>query len=365
MISKGKKIILVVGARPNYMKIAPVIKGLNKLGVKNHILVHTGQHYDKNMSEVFFEQLDLPKPEIFLGVGSNSHARQTADILIKFEEVLYKYQASIVIVAGDVNSTLACALVAVKLNIPVAHIESGLRSFDMSMPEEVNRILTDKISNILFVSEESGMRNLQREGVHQDKIFFVGNCMIDSLKQHIKIAISKRPWGHYNLSKGEYGILTLHRPSNVDDIELFKGQLKNISILSKQMKILFPAHPRTLKIIKKYHIKLPNTVIIIDPLPYLQFIGLMSASKLIITDSGGVQEESTFLGINCLTLRENTERPVTINFGTNHLIGSNPDNILPEAKKILSSLVKLKEPPKKWDGKAGERIASIIKSYIS
>ena len=342
------------------MKMAPVISAISKLDIDN-ILVHTGQHYDKNMSKVFFEELGLPDPDNFLGVGSSSHASQTAKILIEFEKQCLKRKPSLVVVAGDVNSTLACALVAVKLNIPVAHVEAGLRSFDNTMPEEINRILTDRISDLLFTTEDSGTQNLINEGVPKEKIHFVGNCMIDSVTKFIPLAKEMAPWSEYGLNRNDYCLITLHRPSNVDSRKDIVKIITMLNRMSEKIHIVFPVHPRTQKSIKNCSITLSDNIRLLDPLPYIEFLGLMSNAKLVVTDSGGIQEETTFLNIQCLTIRNNTERPVTVRLGTNHLVGTDPEKVISIFYEILNGRIKKGHTPQKWDGKAGQRIAEIIR----
>lgn len=361
------KIALVVGARPNFMKAAPLLKAMRRSSFFDPILIHTGQHYDFLMSDKFFQDLRLPKPDIFLGVGSGSHAEQTAKIMIASEKSLFKTKTSLpdlVIVVGDVNSTLAVALTAKKIGVPVAHVEAGLRSFDEAMPEEINRVLTDHISNFLFTTEESANKNLKREGINSKRIYFVGNVMIDSLRQNqLKISQSSI-LKQLNLKKGAYGVLTLHRPTNVDNKKSFLRILKALNVIQKQLPIIFPVHPRTKKQIeslglKNYFQKLKNLVLI-DPLGYIDFMKLMSCAKLVFTDSGGLQEETTVFGVPCLTLRNNTERPVTVQKGTNIIVGDNTEKIIKETRKILSGNVKKGTIPKNWDGKSAERIIKVL-----
>lgn len=347
------KIISVVGARPNFMKIAPIIREMNKYNDITSILVHTGQHYDKNMSESFFKDLNIPYPDYNLGIGSGSHAEQTAKIMIEFEKVCIKEKPDIVIVVGDVNSTIACALVAKKMNIKVAHVEAGLRSFDWDMPEEINRILTDRISDYLFVTEQSAIDNLKKEGFDDSKIFFVGNVMIDSLLDNIdkKTDIVKR----LNLKSKDYCVITLHRPSNVDNkekLEYILDILNNIPF-----RIVWPIHPRTLKNIESFGLKEETkNFLLLDPLGYLDFITLISECKFVLTDSGGIQEETTYLGIPCITMRENTERPSTITLGTNKLLIKKEDIL-----NAIKNLNKNHSIPPLWDGKTAERIIKILR----
>ncbi len=362
------KIISVVGARPNFMKIAPLIKAIEKYNSSNdgnyiqHVLCHTGQHYDQQMSDVFFEHLNLPKPDYYLGVGSGSHAYQTANIMIEFEKVLLKENPDLVIVVGDVNSTIACSLTAIKLGIKVAHIEAGLRSFDRTMPEEINRILTDAISDFLFVTEKSGINNLLKEGISEDKIFFVGNLMIDSLLYSLPLSDKSRILTRYNLKPKEYSVLTLHRPSNVDDYEQLKRIVAFINYISEKKKVLFPIHPRTSKNLTRFNLteQLNGNVIFIEPLGYQDFIKLVKESLFVITDSGGIQEETTYLGIPCITLRNSTERPVTVEIGTNYLVGNDLSLTYSIVLDILNGKSKKGKIPELWDGKASERIVNIL-----
>jgi len=379
------KVMHIVGARPNFMKISPVLKEMSRYPKKfDHLLVHTGQHYNKEMSKFFFNDLRLNKPDIYLGVGSGSHAEQTGKIMIKFEKVCFQERPNLVIVVGDVNSTIACALVAAKLCIPIAHIEAGLRSFDRTMPEEINRLLTDQIAEYLFTTCEEANQNLIREGVSENKIFFVGNTMVDTLLTHMKTAnksfILEKLGLRRNNEVRKYAVVTLHRPSNVDKSESLKGILVALNELSKEIPIIFPAHPRTIKQIKYFNLlemvnyeenflsnKLMKTnckVMALPPLGYIDFLCLLSNSTIVLTDSGGIQEETTILGIPCLTLRNNTERPITIKEGTNIIVGNNPDKIIKEALRVLKNGIRRKKNPKYWDGKAAKRIVSVLKEKI-
>jgi len=310
-----KKIISVVGARPNFMKVAPIHKAFQKFNSEvRHLICHTGQHYDKKMSKVFFEDLEMPYPDFYLGVGSGSHAEQTANVMIEFEKVLLSEKPDLIIVVGDVNSTVACSLVASKLNIKVAHVEAGLRSFDRAMPEEINRLLTDSISDYLFVSEKSGLVNLKNEGISQNKVHFVGNVMIDSLIYYLPKAERSSILRTYGLTSFKYLLVTLHRPSNVDSKDFLKDLMKLFENLSVERQILFPVHPRTKKnlIEAGYGNNHNRNVILTEPIGYIDFLSLTKNAELIITDSGGIQEESTYLGVQCLTVRNITERPVTV-----------------------------------------------------
>ena len=367
-----KKIMLIAGARPNFVKIAPLLRELNKY--KKHfstVLVHTGQHYDFTMSEVFFRDLNIPKPDIYLNVGSGSHAFQTAKIMMAFEKVLLQEKPYLVVVVGDVNSTVACSLVAAKFNIKIAHVEAGLRSFDRTMPEEINRVLTDALSDYLFVSEKSGLKNLNKEGVSSEKVFFVGNVMIDSLMANaIKINRSSILKCLFN-QKGQsgeqfppYAVITLHRPSNVDSIQALSEIYTILKKVSGHIKIIYPIHPRTIKMIQMHKYlqefeRLKNLKMI-APLGYIDFIKLVSSAAFVLTDSGGIQEETTVLGIPCLTMRTNTERPITIKKGTNHLVGRDVNNILEQIKLILNGKAKKGAVPELWDGKSAERIINIV-----
>jgi len=369
------KIILVAGARPNFVKIAPLIWELKKRqkilksGKIEYLFVHTGQHYDDEMSKIFFQDLNLAFPDINLGVGSASHAVQTSKIMINFEKVCNKEQPDIVIVVGDVNSTIACTLVATKLGIKTAHIEAGLRSFDRSMPEEINRIITDSISDFLFITCEDANKNLLKEGIDKEKIYFVGNIMIDTLLKFKKRAEKKNTFKKFGLNKKNYALLTLHRSSNVDKKASLEKILRAIKIISYKIPLIFPTHPRTKKFIKDHNlssiINNLNSIILIKPLGYLEFLNLMINAKFVLTDSGGIQEETTALKIPCLTLRKNTERPITIKIGTNMLVGNDESKILINTEKILKNNYKNNcKIPKYWDGNTSKRIISIILNNI-
>lgn len=354
----------VVGARPNFMKMAPVVRALQNIQL-SQILVHTGQHYDTNMSQVFFDELGLPQPDIYLEVGSDTHARQTARVMAAFEDVCLHYQPDLVVVSGDVNSTLAAAVVATKLHIPVAHIEAGLRSFDRAMPEEINRVLTDHISDLLFTTEEVGNRHLANEGIEPEKVYFVGNCMVDTLLQHVNKAVEQSPWTQHNILPGQYALLTLHRPSNVDDRSVFTKLLGDLGHISRHVPVLFPVHPRTQHNIQEWHIQLPETIRLIPPQPYLAFLGLMAKAKYVLTDSGGVQQETTMLNVPCLTLRTTTELPATIIHGTNMLVGTDPVEIENAVLKIMNADWQLSVQPPLWDGRASQRIVAVIQEWVS
>jgi len=356
-MKKSVKIIHVVGARPNFIKIASILRACKKAPEIESILVHTGQHYTKNMSKAFFEELDIPVPDINLEVGSGSHAKQAAEIMKRFEPVVLKHNPDAVLVVGDVNSTVACALVAVQLGIKTIHVEAGLRSFDRTMPEEINRVLTDAISDFLFVTEPSGVTNLKREGIDGAKVHFVGNVMIDTLEFYREKAGNSHILDDLNLRAGKYAVVTLHRPGNVDQRQALRKILKGLAEIQKEIKIVFPVHPRTLKQLQN-HENMPN-ILIIEPLGYLDFLKLMTESKLVITDSGGIQEETTILGIPCLTVRENTERPITITKGTNILVGADADKIISGYRESLNRVGSCTRP-KFWDGKASERIIRVL-----
>jgi UDP-N-acetylglucosamine 2-epimerase (non-hydrolysing) len=336
------------------MKAAPVLRALNGAGFQQS-LVHTGQHYDANMSDVFFRELDIPEPDINLAVGSGSHAQQTAGIMAGFEPVVLQRKPDLVVVYGDVNSTVAAALVCAKLQIPVAHVEAGLRSNDRSMPEEINRLLTDQLADFLFTPSEDGDRNLEREGIPQERIHLVGNVMIDTLVRLLPRALEKKKKD----SPARYALVTLHRPSNVDDPEVLHQILSSMLSVSKDLAVIFPAHPRTRERISQFHLA-TNGLRVCDPLPYLEFLGLQAGATVVITDSGGMQEETTFLGVPCLTLRANTERPITVEMGTNMLIGNDTKRLRRELAKILEGRQKKGAIPPLWDGHAGQRIARIL-----
>ena len=381
-----KTIIHVVGARPNFMKIAPIFVSFEKQNQKNNspfidqFIVHTGQHYGKEMSESFFSDLGIPDPHFNLNVGSGSHAFQTANIMLSFEGVLNELSPNLVIVVGDVNSTVACAITAKKLGIRVAHVESGLRSFDRSMPEEINRILTDSISDLLFTTEQSANINLNNQGISSEKIFFAGNTMIDSLVLQLENAAQINTLENINLTGSgsdhfKYGLLTMHRPANVDCPTVLAGFLESFISLSDDTPILFPAHPRTIKQIKENKLEsifssteevLLNKkgMVLIDPLGYYDMLNLMRSADYVITDSGGIQEETTYLGIPCFTIRENTERPVTTDHGTNILVGQNHKLLSDEVSKITTRKQKKGTIPPLWDGKASERIVDTLTNSL-
>ena len=357
-MDKKIKILNIVGARPNFMKISPIIDEMKKHPDQiEPILVHTGQHYDEKMSKLFFEDLGMPEPDIYMGVGSGSHAEQTAKIMIDFEKIIIEEKPDLVLVVGDVNSTIACALTASKLGVKIAHVEAGLRSFDREMPEEINRILTDQLSDFLFLTEKSAKVNLLNEGKREDQIHFVGNVMIDTLLKNKERSDKSNIIEQLSLKKGEYALLTMHRPSNVDNDEVFNGIITALVEISKQIKIVFPVHPRTKKQLSKLD---EGNIEFTEPLGYLDFLKLMTDAKLMLTDSGGIQEETTILGVPCLTMRKNTERPITIDEGTNILVGVDKDAIISNAMNVLNGEGKRGSIPEKWDGQASKRIIEIL-----
>ena len=358
------RIISIVGARPNLPKIAPLIREMQRHPEIEPLLVHTGQHYDENLSNIFFRQMGIPEPHMNLGVGSGTHAEQTAEILKRVEPILLKQQPDLVLVVGDVNSTIAVSLAAVKMGIPVAHVEAGLRSFDRSMPEEINRVLTDALAKYLFVTENDAVENLLKEGRPREFIHLVGNVMIDSLFHFLPVAQQSRIGDELGLRNGKgwqsFGVLTLHRPSNVDSTEKLAEILGAIDAIAKQVPIVFPVHPRTQQRLSQGGIKRYPQLRLIQPLGYLDFLCLLSNATLALTDSGGIQEETTALGVPCLTLRENTERPITISQGTNVLVGTNPSKIAAATEQVLRGDGKRGRTPPFWDGHAAERIVEIL-----
>jgi UDP-N-acetylglucosamine 2-epimerase (non-hydrolysing) len=387
------KIINVVGARPNFMKIAPIVDAINKHNgdLENNspryienVIVHTGQHYDEKMSKLFFEDLAIPEPDIDLGVGSSTHAEQTAEIMKRFEPILLQEKPDYMLVVGDVNSTIACALTASKLGVKIIHVEAGLRSFDRTMPEEINRVLTDAISDILFTSERSAEDNLRSEGVSKEKIFFVGNVMIDTLLKQKKKASESAVLLQLGLNgsgdktqktgPSDYAVVTLHRPGNVDSKKQLQEIMDAISVISREVPVVFPIHPRTKQRLIDFDLDhlarsirkkaVGPGIFLLEPLGYLDFLHLMTNSRLVLTDSGGMQEETTVLGIPCLTLRHNTERPVTVTEGTNRIVGTDRQKIIKEGLAALDGAIPRGRIPEMWDGKAAERIVEIIlKNY--
>jgi len=362
------KILNIVGARPNLPKIGPLMREMGRHPQIEPILVHTGQHYDEKLSDIFFRQMGIPAPHVNLEVGSGSHATQTAEILKRIEPVLLERKPDLVLVVGDVNSTIAVSLAAVKLGIPVAHVEAGLRSFDRAMPEEINRILTDALADYLFITEEDAAEHLLKEGRPKEAIFFVGNVMIDSLRHFLPIAQKSAIGGELSLKNGVHGgnawkrfaVLTLHRPSNVDSTQKLTELLGAIDAVAQEIPVIFPVHPRTQQRLTQAGIQHHPNLKLIPPVGYLDFLCLLSKAALVLTDSGGIQEETTALGVPCLTLRENTERPITISQGTNLLVGTDPAKIVAAAREVLSGKSKAGRIPPLWDGHAAERIVEIL-----
>ena len=367
MKAKKVKIILVAGARPNFMKIAPLYWGLQKESSIEFSICHTGQHFDEKMSQTFFNEFDLPKPKYNLGISGGSHAEQTARIMVEFEKILLQENPDLIVVVGDVNSTVACSLTASKLGIKIAHVEAGLRSFDRTMPEEINRIVTDSISDLLFVSEQSGMSHLKHEGIDDKKFFFVGNIMIDTLIHLLPQITESTIAETLHISNEKFILTTFHRPSNVDDVKYLNELITFFQNIALYGKIVFPIHPRTKANFEKAGLleKLESLVILTPPLGYIDFVALQKNATLIITDSGGVQEESTWLGVPCVTVRNNTERPITVTQGTNILAGTDLQKVFKEVEKIVLHGKKVSIKPELWDGKAAERILSIIKEKIT
>jgi UDP-N-acetylglucosamine 2-epimerase (non-hydrolysing) len=374
-VSQARRSILcVVGARPNFMKIAPIMAALGDFRSELAVsLVHTGQHYDVAMNHQYFEALGIPKPDVNLEVGSGSHAAQTAEVMRRFEPVMDEKRPSAVLVVGDVNSTLACALVASKKGVPVIHVEAGLRSLDRSMPEEINRILTDQISDLLFITERSGQANLLREGIAASRIRFAGNVMIDTLRNNLERAV---PVSHILKDVGReaflnghdrYAVITMHRPSNVDDADTLQALLDTVLKISSRLPVIFPMHPRTKSMIEKFHLeKMLNVpgLLQLPPMGYLEMLGLMKDARVVMTDSGGIQEETTALGVPCITLRNNTERPITVDEGTNTVAGQDPAKILEIFDEIMQSGGKAGRIPEYWDGQASIRIAAAIREWL-
>jgi UDP-N-acetylglucosamine 2-epimerase (non-hydrolysing) len=363
-MQSAARILVVAGARPNFVKVAPIIDELRAMRGIRPVFVHTGQHYDFQMSEAFFQDLALPTPDHYLNVGSGTHAEQTARVMLAFEPVLLSEKPDIMVVVGDVNSTLACAVTAAKLGVAVAHVEAGLRSFDATMPEEINRRLTDAISDYLFTPSQDGDENLLREGVAPERIHFVGNVMIDTLRRHESAARAKKVYERYGLEAGRYAVLTLHRPANVDDPDVLGGMLAALAPVATRMPILFPAHPRTqqrlgLAAVADVVGGMPG-LRVCDPLGYLDFLGILAQARLVLTDSGGIQEETTALGVRCLTLRNNTERPITVTRGTNTIAGTDPARIAEAAVVALDAPMPATEGPPLWDGRTAGRIARIL-----
>ncbi|SLM28689.1 UDP-N-acetylglucosamine 2-epimerase [Desulfamplus magnetovallimortis] len=359
------KIFLIAGARPNFMKIAPIARALDSHNPLTYKIVHTGQHYDQNMSDIFFQELGIRQPDYHLGAGGGTHAQQTARIMTGFEDICTNERPDMVIVVGDVNSTLACSVVAKKMQIKVAHVEAGLRSFDLSMPEEINRMVTDAISDLFFVTEEQGMVNLIKEGKPESALHFVGHVMIDNLFYQLKkleeMDPETLPYNDFKQAHSDYGVVTLHRPSNVDNRDVFEGIMGTLAKVSESLPLIFPIHPRTRKNMEVFGIEPADNVHLVEPLSYMAFLNLWKDAEVALTDSGGLQEETTALGIPCLTIRENTERPITITEGTNELVGTSREAILNAFGRIIAREWKQGQRPKFWDGRASERIVEILK----
>lgn len=369
--SKPFRVLCVVGARPNFMKIAPLMRAFEAEPALEGILLHTGQHYDEAMKASFFEQLGIPEPDVDLGVGSGSHAVQTADIMRRFEPELDRLRPGAVLVVGDVNSTIACGLVAAKKGVPVIHVEAGLRSWDRTMPEEINRVLTDQISDLLFTTERAAAHHLEREGIDLARVHFVGNVMIDTLLYNRPRAtraadlLARLSGGERLLGEKGYGLLTLHRPSNVDEPDVLRRLLMVLRELSEALPLVFPVHPRTRARIEAAGLEgqLGGEMLVLPPLGYLDMLGLMDSARLVLTDSGGIQEETTALGVPCITLRENTERPITVTEGTNTVVGTDPKSIRAAFQAVLDGAGKTGRIPESWDGRAAERIAAAIVAW--
>jgi UDP-N-acetylglucosamine 2-epimerase (non-hydrolysing) len=363
------KIINIVGARPNLMKIAPLMNAYAGCDAIEPLLVHTGQHYDENMSDLFFRQLGIPEPDLNLEIGSASHAVQTAEIMKAFEPVVLEHKPDAVLVVGDVNSTIACGTVAVKLGVKLIHVEAGLRSFDRTMPEEINRMITDAISDLLFCTEQSGVDNLRREGVSEDKIHFVGNVMIDTLLKHRVEADRSKILEELGLVSGGYAVVTLHRPANVDNRENLGGLIEALESIQNDAVVVFPAHPRTRAKFEEFEmgdrLAAMSNLRVLDPIGYLDFLKLIGSAQVVLTDSGGIQEETTILKIPCLTLRENTERPITLEVGSNRLVGVDPAKIIAAYREIAAGDAPASKVPPLWDGRAAGRIVDILQRAFS
>src|SRR5256884_6804203 len=368
LMSRRLKILNIVGARPNLPKIAPLLREMQRHPEIQPVLVHTGQHYDEKLSDVFFRQMGIPAPDFNLEVGSGSHAWQTAEILKRIEPLLIEQKPDLVLVVGDVNSTIAASLASVKLSIPVAHVEAGLRSFDRTMPEEINRVLTDALADHLFVTEEDAIANLLKEGRPRNRIHLIGNVMIDALHQFLPLAQKSNIGSELGLLNGNgfvpFAVLTLHRPSNVDSMQTLEKLLSAIDAVAEELPVIFPVHPRTESRLKDASVKHHPRLRLIPPVGYLDFLCLLDRSSLVLTDSGGIQEETTALGVPCLTLRENTERPITVTEGTNQLVGQDSTKIVNAAREILGGKAKEGKVPQLWDGHAAERIVEILSGEI-
>ena len=366
-------VYLVAGARPNFMKIAPIVRAFQAQQALSFKIIHTGQHYDRDMNEVFFEELGIPQPDVFMAAGGGSHAQQTAKIMVGFEELCTAERPAAVLVVGDVNSTLACSIVAKKLNIPVAHVEAGLRSGDMSMPEEINRLVTDSISDWFFVTEPAALEHLKREGKSDDVVYYVGHVMVDNvlfqadkLERADTSGFETAAFKAARKEKGErYGVVTLHRPSNVDDAANFARIGAALREISNELPLIFPVHPRTRANLEKFGIDLGPNITLAGPQAYMAFLNLWKDAAVVLTDSGGLQEETTALGVPCVTIRENTERPVTVDEGSNVLAGTDPEKIMAEARKVLRGEGKTGRRPHLWDGKAAERIVAILAEQLA
>lgn len=359
------KIISVVGARPNFIKISPIHKAFQSYNI-DHKICHTGQHFDEKMSKIFFDELEMPKPDFYLGISGGSHASQTAGIMLEFEKILNREKPDMIIVPGDVNSTMATSLVAAKAGIKIAHVESGLRSFDREMPEEINRIVTDTLSDLLFVSEKSGVQHLKAEGVSDNKIHFVGNVMIDSLVYYMPKIDRSHAAEELELEKGKYILVTFHRPSNVDHVEYLVELTQFLNNISEYGKVVFPVHPRTRNNLNQHHLmnRFNENILLLDPIGYIDFLNLTKNAALVVTDSGGIQEETTFLNIQCITVRNNTERPVTVTQGTNRLIGTNLALVRDTVEKVMKGQKKNGTIPELWDGHTAERIVDILSGFL-
>ncbi len=360
----GVKLAVIAGARPNFMKVAPLMRALARCPGFEAVLIHTGQHYDDNMSGQFFRDLGIPEPAFHLEVGSGSHAQQTAEIMKRLEPVLSQSKPDGIIVVGDVNSTMAGALVAKKMGIAVIHAEAGLRSFDRTMPEEINRVVTDSITDVFLITEESGRTNLLREGIAPERIHLVGNLMIDSLRANLEQAHKSDIRTRLGLQDRPYGLVTLHRPANVDDEAALRSILEALGAIAREVPLYWPVHPRTRARLENGNRSIPPCIHLLDPLGYLDFLCLQANSTVVLTDSGGIQEEATVLGVNCLTLRDNTERPVTIELGTNRLAGTRRDSILAAWRETRDRPRQGQLPPL-WDGRAGERCVAVLRDYFS
>jgi len=362
-----KLIDIIAGARPNFIKISPVIYELQKRaemgGALSYRLIHTGQHYDPKLSETFFEQLDIPRPDVNLEVGSDTQAEQTGLIMSGYEKILLDSPSDLCLVVGDVTSTMACSIAAQKLGVPVAHVEAGIRSGDWSMPEEINRMVTDSITNWFFTTSEVANKNLRKQGISDDRIFFVGNTMIDTLLLNLNRFKKPEFWAEFSLKKREYFVLTLHRPANVDELHSFSQLLKTIGKSTRGLPVIFPVHPRTAKTLNKVDL-LPKNIFLVEPQSYLEFNYLVRYAKAVITDSGGITEETTVMGVPCMTLRDNTERPETVSIGTNELLGTNPKALKPAMDKLFAGGWKKGAIPDLWDGKTAERIVDHLERIL-